>query len=174
MKRPAADKKPVHRPEPVILFGVGDHMFAIAATAVEEIRNTEGLKSAGVSGDLRVPKVKFRLTRDGRTYYVVDGNQYFRELPAQATRVLVLRNSRAAVLVSHIDRMTEIGNVLPLPHAFRGEERTWYRGVTVLDPTGELPTVVPVVRPESFLTAAELQMLESGEPRKGAHSVVGV
>ncbi len=174
MKRATPEKKPVHQSEPVILFGVADHMFAIGAVAVEEIRSTAGLQQIGVSGDLRVPKVKFRLNREGRTYYVIDGNQYFRALPAQATRVLVLRNSKTAVLVSHIDRMTEISNVLPLPHAFRGEERNWYRGVTVLDATGELPTVVPVVKPESFLTRAELQMLEAGEPRKDAQGVVSV
>ncbi len=169
MKRPV-EKKAVHHGEPVILFGVGNYTFAIAATAVEEIRNTDGLQEVGVSGDLRVPKVKYKLKREGRSYYVVDANQYFRMLPAHATRVLVLRNSKAAILVSHIDRMTEISNVLALPHAFRGEERSWYRGVTVLDATGELPTVVPVVKAEAFLTEAELQIVEAGEPRKEARS----
>ncbi len=173
MKRPA-EKKAVHHGEPVILFGVGDYMFAIAAAAVEEIRNTDGLKEIGISGDVRVPKVKYKLKREGRSYYVVDSNQYFRMLPSHATRVLVLRNSKAAILVSHIDRMTEISNVLALPHAFRGEERNWYRGVTVLDATGDLPVVVPVVRPECFLTAAECEVLQDGEPRKRAQGVASV
>lgn len=166
MKQAVAGKKAVHRGEPVILFGVGDFMFAIAAAAVEEIRNTEGLQQCGISGDLHVPKVQFLLKRDGRTYYIVDANRYFQIPPAHATRVLVLRNSRAALLVSHIDRMTEISNVLPLPRAFRGEERAWYRGLTVLDTADEIPVVVPLVRPESILTTAELQMLGAGESRK--------
>lgn len=171
MKRVSAEKKTVHHAEPVILFGVGEHRFAISAIAVEEIRNTDGLQEIGIAGDLRVPKVKYRLARDGRTYWVVEANQHFRMLPAPTTRLLVLRNSRVAVLVSHIDRMTEIGNVLALPHAFRGEERNWYRGLTVLDATGELPIVVPVVKAEGFLTGNELQILEAGEPRKEAKGV---
>jgi chemotaxis signal transduction protein len=172
VKRISPEKKAaVHRDESVILFGVGDYMFAIGAVAVDEIRNTEGLKQIGAAGDIRVPKVKYRLMRDGRNYYVVDATQYFRMLPSHATRVLLLRNSQTAVLVSHIDRMTEIGNILALPHAFRGEERTWYRGLTVLDPTGDAPVVVPVVRPEGFLSGDELKLVEAGEPRKEAKGI---
>lgn len=139
-------------------------MFAIGAVAVEEIRNTVGLQQIG---DMRVPKVKYRLMRDGRNYWVVDASQYFHMLPAQATRVLLLRNSRTAVLVSHIDRMTEIGNILALPHAFCGEERTWYRGLAVLDATGDAPVVVPVVRADGFLSRDELKLVEekSSVPR---------
>ncbi len=166
MKRISAEKKPVHRREAVILFGVGDFTFAIAAAVVDEIRNTDGLQPIGVAGDMRVPKVKYRLKRDGRTFYVVDAGQYFRMLPAQATRLLLLRDSHVAVLVSHVDRMTEIGNVLALPHAFRGEERAWYRGLTVLDASGDMPVVVPVVRPEGFLSGDELKLVEAGEPSR--------
>jgi chemotaxis signal transduction protein len=166
VKRISAGKKTVHRGEPAILFGVGDYTFAIGAMAVDEIRNTDGLQQIGLTGDMRVPKVKYRLMRDGRNYYVVDAAQYFRMLPAHATRVLLLRNSHTAVLVGHIDRMAEIGNVLALPHAFRGEEQTWYRGLTVLDASGDTPVVVPVVRPEEFLSGDELKLIEAGEPRK--------
>jgi chemotaxis signal transduction protein len=168
VKRINAGQKTIHRGESVILFGVGDYTFAIGAVAVDEIRNTDDLQKIGVAGDVRVPKVKYRLMRDGRSYYVVDAMQYFRLLPSHATRVLLLRNSHAAVLVSHIDRMTEIGNILALPHAFRGEERTWYRGLTVLDASSDTPVVVPVVRPEGFLSEAELKLVEEkkvGAPR---------
>jgi chemotaxis signal transduction protein len=160
VKRISAGKRAVHRGEPAILFGVGDYMFAIGAAAVDEIRNTDGLRQIGAAGDMRVPKVKYRLLRDGRNYYVVDAAQYFRMLPTRATRVLLLRDSNAAVLVSNIDRMTEIGNVLALPHGFRGEEQKWYRGLTVLDPSGDAPVVVPVVRPEGFLSGDELKLVE--------------
>jgi chemotaxis signal transduction protein len=167
MKRISAEKKAVHHRESVILFGVGDFTFAIGAAAVDEIRNADGLQQIGVAGDIRVPKVKYRLKREGRTFYVVDAMQYFRLLPSHTNRLLLLRNSHVAVLVSHIDRMTEIGNVLALPHAFRGEERTWYRGLTVLDASGDTPVVVPVVRPEGFLSVDELKLVEerSGAPR---------
>ncbi len=165
MKRITAEKKAIRR-EAVILFGVGDFMFAIAAAAVDEIRNTNGLQQIGVAGDMHVPKVKYRLKRDGCTFYVVDATQYFRMLPTHSTRLLLLRNSRVAVLVSHIDRMTEIGSILALPHAFRGEERTWYRGLTVVDSSGDMPVVVPVVRPEGFLSGDELKLVEAAEPSK--------
>jgi chemotaxis signal transduction protein len=160
VKRINAGQKTTHRGESVILFGVGDYTFAIGAVAVDEIRNTDGLQQIGAAGDLRVPKVKYRLMREGRKYYVVDAMQYFRILPSHGSRILLLRNSRAAVLVSHIDRMAEIGNILALPHAFSGEERTWYRGLTVLEASGETPVVVPVVRPEGFLSEAELNLVE--------------
>ena len=163
MRSSAKEQKAAHRGEPVILFGIGDNMFAISAASVDEIRDTQGLQQIATAA---IAKVRYRLLRDGRTYYVVDGNLYFRILPSHATRVLVLRNSRAAVLVSHIDRMTEISNVAPLPHAFLGEERNWYRGLAVLNPESDTPSVVPVVNSDTFVSPAEMELLQSGEPRK--------
>jgi chemotaxis signal transduction protein len=170
MRLAAADRKPAHHGEAVILFGVGDCKFAIAATAVEEIRSTQGMQQTGFAAATLVPKVKHRLSRDGRTYYVVDANLYFCLLPSPATRVLLLRNSRVALLVSDIDRMTEIGHVLALPHAFCGEERNWYRGLTVLEAGAGSTTVAPIVKPESILTAHELKLIEEepGKRSKGA------
>jgi hypothetical protein len=43
-----------------------------------------------------------------------------------------------------------------LPQAFCHEERDWYRGLTALD-----QTVVPVVRPEGFLSVEELTLLDT-------------
>jgi hypothetical protein len=40
--------------------------------------------------------------------------------------------------------------------AFCHEERTWYRGLTALD-----QTVVPVVKPDGFLTPEELFLLDA-------------
>jgi len=145
-------------------------MFAISATAVDEIRAMDGLQQIGATGNSAIQKVRYRLVRDGRPYYVVDANLYFHMLPSHSTRVLVLRDTKVAVLVSHIDRMMEVGNVLSLPHAFCGEERSWFRGLAVLNVGSQDPVVVPVVKPESFLKAAELNLLEADEPRRKAKS----
>jgi chemotaxis protein histidine kinase CheA len=71
-------------------------------------------------------------------------------LPSKVARLLVLRNHPVAVTADSIDRMTDISVVQPLPTAFRGLERTWYRGLAVLD-----GSVVPVVNPAAFLSATE-------------------
>jgi chemotaxis signal transduction protein len=156
----AHDRKPVRHGEPVILFAVGDNTFAIAATAVDEIRANEGLEQIE---NAKIPKVRYQLVRDGRTYYVVDGCLYFGKQPCLATRVLVLRNSRVAMLVSYIDRMTEMGNLVALPRAFVGQERSWYRGLTVLNAGSDRPLVVPVVNADSFIAPSELSALTAKE-----------
>jgi len=69
---------------------------------------------------------------------------------------MVLRNSPAAVIVDGIDHMQEIYSIQALPEAFSGEERRWYRGLTLIK-----GKVVPVVRPEAFLTKAEATLLNA-------------
>ncbi|HVH61578.1 MAG TPA: hypothetical protein VM709_14650, partial [Candidatus Sulfotelmatobacter sp.] len=46
-----------------------------------------------------------------------------------------------------------------LPLSFCHEERQWYRGLTALE-----QAVVPVVRPEGFLSDEELTMLDAAIP----------
>jgi hypothetical protein len=72
--------------------------------------------------------------------------------------VLVLRQLRAALLVDRIERMAEVSAVYPLPQAFTGAERRWYRGLAYLD-----DVVIPVVEPTGFLTADEFQLLDCAE-----------
>jgi chemotaxis signal transduction protein len=137
--------------EPVILFAIGDHSFAISANAVEEIRNLAGLAPCGASFAFpKLGKIKFTLQRNAKTYLVVDSNLHFRMLPSRSTRLLVLRHAPVAVLVDRIDRMMEIAMIHRLPKAFMGEERNWYRGLAVIQ-----DQIVPLVRPESFLSKAE-------------------
>lgn len=155
MKR--AEKKPRGRHEAVILFAVGDYTFAIAAQAVEEIRNTDGLRPlpAGVA-TARLAKFKHLLERDRKRYFVVDSNLHFRLFPSKATRLLVLRESAAAVLVDHTERITEIAALHALPRAFAGEERQWYRGIAMIQ-----ERVVPVVDPAAFMSKSEFTVLQA-------------
>lgn len=151
------DKKPRGLHEAMILFAVGNYTFAIAAQAVEEIRNIDGLKSLPPGAVTpRLAKFKHVLQRDGKTYFVVDSNMHFRLFPSKATRLLVLRESAAAVTVDRTDRITEIGALHALPRAFNGEERQWYRGLAMID-----DKVVPVVNPASFMAKSEYQVLQA-------------
>ena len=157
----------------MILFGVGDYTLAIAAQAVEEIRNLEGLKPMPPGAVTpRLAKFKHLLVRDRKRYFVVDSNLHFRLFPSKATRLLVLRDSAAAVLVDHTERITEIGALHALPRAFQGEERQWYRGLAMID-----GRVVPVIDPSAFMSKSEYTVLqaavagaEAAEKAKGAVS----
>ncbi|HEY8716784.1 MAG TPA: hypothetical protein VIM00_15475, partial [Candidatus Acidoferrum sp.] len=70
--------------------------------------------------------------------------------------VFVLRSTRTALLIDGIEKMTTMTRLQALPMAFCNEERNWYRGVTALE-----QNVVPVVRPEGFLTDEEIAVLEA-------------
>jgi chemotaxis signal transduction protein len=140
-----------HRSEAVILFTVASHKFAIGADAVEEIRSTEGMRAVGAS--FRASKVRHMLPRDGRSYPVVDTNVHLRMLSSHPTRLLLLRQ-HLAMTADSIERMHEITALHPLPKAFTGEERSWYRGLALI---GE--DVVPVLNPAALLSPAELQAL---------------
>jgi hypothetical protein len=52
--------------------------------------------------------------------------------------------------------MTTMTVLQALPQAFCHEEREWYRGLTAID-----QAVIPVVKPEGFLTPDELSLLEA-------------
>lgn len=143
--------------EPVILFAVGDYRFAAPANEVDEIRDLHGLQSVS-SATLRtsVSKVKYTLQRSGKTYFVVDACQHFRQLPSKPTRLMILRSQPVAFLVDSIDRMAEMNQVVPLPKAFTGDECRWYRGLALMG-----DSVVPVVNLAAILTAAEQVVAKS-------------
>ena len=143
-------------PETVVLFYVANQMFAIAADSVQEIRSTDSL--AGAANEIEnpeLPKVRHTINRSGRIYYVVNAAQHFGLPVTRPALVLILRQFRAAVLVDRIDRMAEIPGVFPLPLAFTGEERRWYRGLAYLD-----DSVIPVIEPTGFLAPQEFQQLD--------------
>jgi chemotaxis signal transduction protein len=148
--------------ETVILFSASGVHFAITAPAVEEIREAAGLKSfVSYAFQDRFAKVKHTLDRQGKTTFVVDACSHFRIPEKQAARVMVLRHAPAALAVESIDGMKEIYAIHRLPAAFTGEERNWYRGLTLIE--GRL---VPVVRPEAFLSKAEAALLAAAAPEQ--------
>lgn len=149
------------RTEAVILFVVSGQTFAVAASAIHEIRSTDSLSSAASEIPLEgFAKVRHRLRRGRRSYYVVNACAHFGLPTSRPTLVLVLRNSRVALLVDRIDRMEPLSLLLPLPLVFSGLERAWYRGLMLL---GE--DVVPVLNPAGFLTDKEIAQLDAvGDP----------
>jgi chemotaxis signal transduction protein len=158
--------------EAVILFCIGTQTFAIAADAVQEIRSTDSLATAAVEMELaEVPKVRHLVERSHRTYYVVSGCAHFGLRVTRPTLVLILRQIRTAVLVDSIERMADVASVHALPQAFQGEERHWYRGLIYLE-----DRVIPVIRPEGFLTPEEFARLDraakSIEARDELHGAV--
>jgi len=158
----------VRRPEHVILFSIGNQTFAIAADAVKEIRSTDSLAATAVEFEgSDISKVHHTIERGHRTFYVVSGCAHFRLPVTRPTLALILRQYRAALLVDAIERMAEIPAVYPLPLAFSGEERTWYRGLAYLD-----DRLIPVVQPAGFLTRAQFEHLDRLAPRVEPQSQV--
>ncbi len=146
-----------HPKEQAILFTVGGKPFAVAADAVHEIRSADSLAGSAIElSQDAVRKVKHIVHRGNRAYYVVNSCAHFGLRPTRPRLVLILRGSPAAVLVDKIERMENIHPPLPLPLAFRGAEREWYRGLTYVD-----DQLIPVVNPAGFLTVAELTALDA-------------
>lgn len=154
--RPARKETRTGR-EAVVLFRVGDTRFALSAASVEEICDLQQLKSLDAPTLRRVSKVRHTFDRRGHRIFVVDANLYFAMLPSKPERVLIIRGSASALLVGAIDRMHEISAIHPLPRAFNGDERRWYRGLALMR-----DGIVPVLDPASILTKPELAILESG------------
>jgi chemotaxis signal transduction protein len=158
----AAKRTAAKAAEPMILFAVAGHTLAIAAAAVEEIRNLDGLEPlAGSFAPPRLKKFRYTLERGNRTCFVVDAAAHFRLPASTPSRLLLLRDLPAGVLVDGIDRMAEVAAVMPLPRAFQGDERTWYRGLALID-----DRAVPVVEPAAFLSQPDRAMLEAGALRR--------
>ena len=157
---PNLEPRDARRREQIAVFSIGQYSFVISAGAVQEIRSTDGLGGTIVELDRPVlRKVRHIVERDARSYYVVSGYEHFRLPPSRPTTVLILRGAPAAVLVDRIEEMAEMRVLLELPQSFRGEERTWYRGLTVLE-----RKVLPVVNSSGFLTPRELLQLEEQNP----------
>lgn len=145
------------RSEPVILFTISGQMFAISASAMHEIRNTDSLSAAVVEVSCpTVPKVRHLLRRGNSALFVVSGFGHFGLPPSRAEHAILLRHARIALLVEAIDRMEGMTVLLALPPGFSGPERSWYRGITLID-----GNAVPVVNPAGFLNEEEFANLDA-------------
>jgi chemotaxis signal transduction protein len=165
MRLPIPTKAPPVRTEQIILFRVSGQLFAVSSASVQEVRSVDTLAGAAreiAQAGLR--KVRHVVQRGEHFFYVVNGAMHFGLPPFAPALVFVLRRTRTALLIDGIEKMTTMTRLQALPQAFCNEERDWYRGVTAID-----QTVVPVVKPEGFLTPDELFVLDSSlEPKDSA------
>jgi chemotaxis signal transduction protein len=159
-------RTPAPRTEQIILFRCSAEIFAISSSSVQEVRSVDSLAGAETEvADSGIPKVRHALRRGDRTVYVVNAAIHFGLKASPASLIFILRNSRVALLLDGIEKMTTMSRLQALPLSYCHEERSWYRGLTVLD-----QNVVPVVNPLGFLSAEEFQLLDliSGESLKSA------
>ncbi len=157
MRPNSPTKAPAPRTEQIILFRVSGQVFAISSASVQEVRGMDSL--SGVAKDISQPglsKVKHFVRRGEHSIYVVNAAEHFGLPPAPTALVFVLRRTRTALLIDGIEKMTSMTRLQALPLAFCHEERVWYRGLTALD-----QTVVPVVKPDGFLSPEELFLLDA-------------
>ncbi|MGH8276462.1 MAG: chemotaxis protein CheW, partial [Steroidobacteraceae bacterium] len=160
MRLAAPEKKRTARSEQIILFRVSGQLFAISSSSVQEVRSVDTL--AGAAAEIAAPvlkKVKHIVRRGDKSLYVVNGALHFGLPVSPSALVFILRRTRTAVLLDGIEQMSTMTMLQALPQAFCHEERQWYRGLTAMD-----RNVVPVVKPEGFLSAEELALLDASMP----------
>jgi len=148
------------RSEQIILFRIGEQLFALSSSSVQEVRSADSL--SGGAYEINAPgidKVRQFVRRGPNTLFLVSGSAHFGLSAPDGILAFVLRNTRTALLVDCIEKMTAMTRLQALPLSFCDEERQWYRGLTALD-----QTVVPVVRPEGFLSDEELMLLDTALP----------
>jgi len=157
MQAPASSKSRVPRAEQIILFRVGGQLFAISSASVQEVRSVDNL--TGMSQEMpptNVRKVRHTVRRGDQTHFLVNGTVHFGLPATAASLVFFLRHTPTALLIDGIEKMTAMTYLQSVPQAFCHEERDWYRGLTALD-----QAVIPVVRPEGFLSTEELTLLDA-------------
>jgi len=157
MRMAATPKSTPARTEQIILFRASNQVFAISSASVQEVRSVDSLAGAAVEiNETTLAKVRHAIRRSDRNLYVVSAPLHFGLRPTPSALIFLLRRSRVALLVDGIEKMTTMTRLQALPGAFCHEERTWYRGLTVLD-----QSVIPVVNPAGFLTTEEISLLDS-------------
>jgi chemotaxis signal transduction protein len=145
------------RSEQIILFRVSGQLFAVSSASVQEVRSVDTLTGAAREiTHAGVRKVRHIVQRGEHSLYVVNGATHFGLTASPAALVFVLRRTRTALLVDGIERMTTMTRLQALPQSFCHDERQWYRGLTAID-----QAVIPVVKPEGFLSPDELLLLDS-------------
>jgi chemotaxis signal transduction protein len=166
MRLPLPAKPQPVRSEQIILFRAGGQLFAISSASVQEVRSVESVTSAG--RDVSHPefsKVEHFIQRGEVSFYLVNAATHFGIPAAAAALVFILRRTRTALLVDGIERMASMSRLQALPQSFCHQEREWYRGLAALD-----QTVVPVIKPEGFLTPADLFVLDASMLQNNAEA----
>lgn len=170
MRIAAAHKTKPVRTEQIILFRASNQVFAISSASVQEVRSVDSLAGAAVEiSEAGLGKVRHAIRRGERNLYVVNAALHFGLRASPAALIFLLRKSRVALLIDGIEKMTTMTQLQALPGAFCHEERTWYRGLTVLD-----QNVIPVVNPGGFLTPEEISQLDGVTRAQSGPEAAGI
>jgi chemotaxis signal transduction protein len=157
MRLAAPAKSSPAKTEQIILFRVSGQLFAISSASVQEVRSADSMSGAAM--EISAPglrKVRHVVRRGDRSLFIVNGAMHFGLHAAEGALLFVLRKTRTALLIDGIDKMATMTRLQALPLSFCHEERQWYRGLTALD-----QSIVPVVKPEGFLSPEELALLDA-------------
>lgn len=165
-----AQKSAGVRAEQIILFRASGEIFAISSGSVQEVKSVDSLAGAPISvSEPGLKKVQHAIRRGDQNVYVVNTAIHFGLRPSPVALIFLLRKSRVALLVDAIEKMTTMTRLQALPGAFCNEERTWYRGLTVLE-----QNVIAVVDPAGFLTKDELFLLDAATGSGNLTEVSGI
>ena len=158
MRFPAPSKTTALRTEQIILFRVSGQLFAVSSGSVQEVRSVDSL--AGSATEISAPglkKVRHIVRRGDKSLFVVNGALHFGLPLTSGLLVFVLRRTRTALLIDGIEKMTTMTRACKRFRRLSAtKSATGTAGLTALD-----QNVVPVVKPEGFLTSEEIALLES-------------
>jgi chemotaxis signal transduction protein len=139
------------RGEPVVIFRLGSHRFVIASAEVEEVRDLhQGSLPTAVAA-----------RGNGRQIPVIAADRIFGVQSAKLEQLLVLKVRRVAVAIGRIEGMAELREIVELPRGFRGQERSWYRGLGLVR-----QQIMPVVNAAIFVESAPALSPESAAAAK--------
>lgn len=131
---------PSSRGEVALVFSVGQHRLAIAASVLQEIRHDQQQDAS-----------------PSQTMPIVSAGAALETPLAHGQGLLILRESRVAVRVDNMECMIETQALHPLPNAFQGQERRWYDGLALVR-----EDVIPRVNPAAFFCETGSTLPSSG------------
>lgn len=122
------------RAEPIVIFRIGTQRFVLSSAEIEEIRD---LHSGAVPATVT--------TRRNAKISVVLADRVFGLHSTVREQLLILKRHAVAVAIDRIEGMSELREIVALPHGFHGTEQSWYRGLALV--SGH---ILPVVNSAIF------------------------
>lgn len=140
MGRANISRSPSRATDSLLVFWVGPGKMGISAASLKEIRNADGLAPSHSGGAV-----------------ILSARRFFGVAGGPETHLLVLRGGGVALYVDRVDRMIEAAVRRPLPLAFQGAEREWFRGLAL-----EEDCVIPILNAKAIELAAQALEQEAG------------
>jgi len=123
----------------IIRFRVGPYTMGIEAESLREISRDQDL-----SGQRR------------KSLTILSAHEIFGVPTGAELHLLVLNPGGVAIRVDRVERMVVTARISPLPQAFQGEERVWFRGLAWVE-----GVVFPILDPERAWREAHSRACET-------------